>query len=283
MMGENDYLIRSDGQIYPLRHYGVKVTGLGNVPLEHMTQAGYKQHGVVVSGWRLTPRTITFALDLDVLRPDQRWQRRQELIDQISPQYGAVTYRKVFADGSRRDIDGMLDTSLSLVESDDLRHVATGFGLFCPDPTFYDPAEQDQILTAATVDAFVLPFAVPDELWFGGATQLSGTVSNPGTWRAYPVITIGGPYSRMIIQNQTTGASITLGVALPAGSSMVIDLTPGQETITRDGDNAFDEIEEGNLIDWYLAPGDNLVLFGGAGVTVSSFARVSFQARYIAL
>lgn len=281
--GENDYLIRSDGRRYPLQYYGAAVTGLGATPIEHQARRGYKQRGVTIDGFFLGPRTLSFAFDLYGLKRQDVWDRRQELLDQLNPETGIVTYRKIMPDGSRRDIDGWLDASTSLAETDDPRVTNVGFSLFCPDPTFYDPTAESDILAASEVDAFVLPFAVPDGLWFGGSTQLTGTLTNPGSWRAYPTIRIGGPFSRLVLTNSTTGASITLGVALAYGHEIVITLTPGNQSVLRDGVNAFDEIEEGNLVDWYIAPGDNVIVCGGAGLTTDSFVQIAYHPRYLAL
>jgi len=283
MTGENEYLISSDGQMYPLSYFGAIVTGLGNVPVEYRTRESYGQHSVTVDGFKLTPRTISFSFPLHGRSRQALWDRRQRLIEVLNPEKGVVTYRHVMPDGSRRDIDGWLDASLSLAESEDGRGNSVGFSLFCPDPTFYDPQAQSENVAAVEVTALILPFYLPDELWFGGGTTLVATVNNPGTWRAYPVLTITGPYQRLVCSNETTGATFTLGVALDIGETLVVDLTPGQQRVTRGGVNALDEIESGNIVDWLLAPGDNVLSFSGAGLTDVSQVNVSFQARYVAL
>jgi len=282
MNGENDYLIASNGVIYPLEYFGVTVTGLGNVPVEYQTREGYRMHGVAVDDWRLTPRTLSFAFSLHSLTRQQLWQRRQALVDLLTPQGGMVTYRKVLPDGRRRDIRGWLDSNMSIEDQDD-RAQDVSFGLFCPDPTYYDPSAINALLFAADIGAFVLPFVVPDELWFGSGTQFSSTLTNRGTFRAYPVITITGPYERMVVSNVTTGASFTLGVSLPSLDEIVINLTPGSITVTRDLVNALDEVD-GNLVDFYLPPGDSLIQTSGAGVIAGQTQiRISYNERYIAL
>jgi len=280
--GENDYLIASDGTVYPLDALGVAVTGLAQVPVEYRTREGYKMHGVAVDDWRLTTRTLSFAFSLHSLTRQQLWQRRQALIDLLSPQGGMVTYRKILPDGRRRDIRGWLDANLT-IEDRDGRSADVGFGLFCPDSTFFDPTRKAISLEPSKVGALVVPFWIPDELWVGNGTLFSGTVTNRGNVAAYPRISVTGPYERLVLMNQTTGASFTLGVTLPSLKAIVIDLTPGLIAVTRDGVNALDEVD-GNLVEWQLLPGDNVLSSSGAGVLVGqSSVHIDFHERYIAL
>ena len=285
MSGENQYLIRkSDNTVVPLQAYGFRVAGLGSMPIEFRTRQGYKQHGVVVDDWKLGARTITFVGDLFGRDRRQFWAKRQALIHALTPEAGAVTFRTVLPNGAQRDIDGWVDASMALVEPEDGRITEATFGLMCPDPTFYDPVESVYDLMAHSVNTFVLPFAFPDDMWFGGLTILSDTCNNAGTWRAYPIITITGPYERIVFHNLTTGIEFTLGVAVPAGDIVTVDMTPGQQRIIRNGANAYGDLESGNLVDWLLAPGQNVLSVSGAGIVAGQTAvRITFHARYLAI
>ena len=283
MSGENQYLIAADGMIYPLRDLGVRVTGISEIPVEYQTTQGYKQHGVTVLDWRLQTRTISFAFEVYALDRLGYWQARERLIATLRPNLGVVTYRQILPDGRRRDIDGWLQPGLALAEVASGRSFDAAFSLTCPEPSFYDPAVQTATLAAQSLSAFVLPFAVPDDMWLGGTTQLYTTLTTEGTWRAYPTITIQGPYARLNLANDTTGATFTLGTALAAGDTLLVDLTPGAQTIQRNGVVSLDELEDGNLVDWHLVPGDNTLHGSGTGLTGATGITVQWSTRYIAL
>jgi len=285
-MSENEYLITADG-VFLLRDYGARAVGLGNIPVSYVTRQGYKQHGVTVEDYTLQPRTISLAFDLHGRNRSGLLALRSALLRAVSPAGGApLTYRRVLPDGSRRDIQCWIDSSLSIQDGFDGVSAEVGLSLFCPDPSFYDPAKITATLTLQTATAFVLPFALPDDLWFAasGSAGLGATINNPGTWRAYPEIVIEGSYSRMVVMNEATGASFTLGVAATADDTITITLEPGKLSITRNGVLALDELEAGDLVNWYLVPGQNRVTASGSGTSEGVTAvQVKYNARYIAL
>lgn len=283
MSGENQYLIAADGTIYPLRDLGVSVVGMSDIPAEYQTQQGYKQHGVTVQDWRLQARTLSFAFEVYARTRPDFWAARTGLIDALRPNKGLVTYRQIRSDGRRRDINGWLQPGLNLAESSDGLSFDAGFSLLCPEPSFYDPAAQTTTLAAQSLSAFVVPFAVPDDMWLGGTTQLYVTLNPGGTWRAYPIFTITGPFARLILSNETTGATFTLGTALAAGETLTVDLTPGAQTIERNGATSLDEMDDGNLVDWYLESGDNTLHGSGTGLSSATTITVQWFPRYIAL
>jgi len=284
-MNENEYLITAGG-VFLLRDYGARATGIGNIPVSYVTRQGYKQHGVSVEDHVLQPRTITLSFDLYGRNRSGLLALRSALLSAVSPAGGAaLTYRRVLPDGSRRDIQCWIDSSLSIQDGFDGVSAEVGLALFCPDPSFYDPARITVALALETATAFVLPFALPDDLWFtaSGSAGLGAVIDNPGTWRAYPEIVIEGPYSRMVVMNEATGASFTLGVAATANDTMTITLEPGNLSITRNGVLALDELEAGDLVNWYLVPGQNRVTASGSGTSEVTSVQVKYNARYIAL
>lgn len=112
--------------------------------------------------------------------------------------------------------------------------------------------------------------------WVGaGAT----TVTNNGTARAYPKFTLTGPGVLYHIVNYTTDQWIHFNLTLNAGETLTIDLTPGVKTVTSSfRGNMIGSIVSGNLIDFYLAPGDNYI---GAWIDdASATGTYQFTARY---
>ena len=292
--GEADYLIVPGGAVYPLHVWGqelLSVSGLGEIGLEYQTTRGYGQHGQTVLGWRLTPRSISFQMSHAARSRRDFWAAREALLVAIRPYIGqAVTYRKVFPNGARRDIQGWLREGPSIEETDH-HSFASSFVLECPDPSFYDPAVQTITLAAGFPRAVALPVtlytvqACPDDgFWCERAATVRGDAQYAGTWRSYPVIQIDGPYQWFRLENTRTGAYLTLSVSLDVGRTLTIDLTPGTQSITDDlGNDRLNDRSAGSFIDFYLEAGSNEIVGDGGGVSSSTQVRVQYVNRYIGL
>ncbi len=290
MSGEADYLVTAGGQKFPLHLLGAEVANLGGIPVQYQTARGFGQHGHSVLGWRLEARTLTFRwLDVAVNRA-ALWARRAALLGALKPNNGIVTYRRVLPDGQVRQIQGWLGGDLSLQE-DGGPYQEVGFSLECPDPSFYDPTELTTTLAEGTPLALAFPVwfsdglsAEDDDFWFDEEGVAAGMVDYAGSWRCYPVIAIDGPYSWLRLTNTTTGAYLTLGVALAAGQTLTIDLTPGAQTITDNlGSDRLSDRTAGSFIDWYLEAGTNVFKATGAGISGSTEIRLFYTNRYIAI
>jgi hypothetical protein len=131
--------------------------------------------------------------------------------------------------------------------------------LLCSDPFKYDAAA---VLSGTTGIAGLstggrtYPRVYPLQyITVGGGTGNSITLLNVGTARSYPVITITGPLtSGWRIENSTTGAELSFGVALSAGDVMVID---NQNKFATVNGSPVNGLLSGDW--WYLVPGSNVV------------------------
>ncbi len=283
MSGENVYLITADGARFPLAEYGVEVSEIGNIPVEYETARGYGQHGATVFDWRLRERAISLALASGARDRRGYWALREKLLNALRPNRGgALTLRFVQPNGARRDIRGWLQGGLSLTESADGRNLDAAFSLLCPDPAFYDPALVSATLVSGDAGGFYFPAAFP--IFFTSGAALSLTLSYAGTWYTYPAITISGPYTGITISNATTGGYITLSVALTSSQTRIIDLTPGAQSIVdAAGNNRISDMSDGNLLDWYLTPGENIISANISGFDANTAVALSYRTRYIAL
>ena len=113
------------------------------------------------------------------------------------------------------------------------------------------------------------------------------SITYTGTWKSYPTLTLTGPYTNAVISNLTTGVSIFLSVAIAAGESRILDLTPGsQSLVDGNGDDAFGDLgPTSNLVDFNLRPDPEVsggiqtiqaILYGAsgaAGFTISYYDR----------
>jgi len=285
MSGEADYLINLDGRIYPLSALGLSVTGLGDIPIDYQTTRGYGQHGATVLGWRLNQRTISLSVQVTGRTRADYLAKRRKLIDALNPITGPVTLRRVLPDGSRRDIDGWVQSGLDLAETDDRLTFLGSIALECPDPAFYDPTLHETALSEGYPDQLSFPAAFGgDRFFFDSPGVARGTIVNRGNWYSWPVIAITGPYESLVIRNNTTGASFTLGVGIEAGDTLLIDLTPGNIRVENAlGENLLNHRTDGTFTDWYLKPGTNDIRVSGTGIAESTTFVFAHYDRYIAL
>lgn len=126
---------------------------------------------------------------------------------------------------------------------------------------------------------------------FGGtgtATAASTTtITNPGTARSYPTITINGPSSGTAriysIVNTTTNRALYCSLVLNVGEIATFVLTPDQLSFTStfQGDIA-ETIQPGsNTADFFLQPGANTIAFLSASSTVT--ATLFFRPAYVSI
>jgi hypothetical protein len=104
-----------------------------------------------------------------------------------------------------------------------------------PDPWWYGDT---QIINFG-LGAPTLFFPIPPVTLSPGTVQGVFTVDLSDTDApTYPVWTITGPGSALLLANQTTGRSIEVNASLAAGESMTIDTRPGFQSVRRgDGTN----------------------------------------------
>ena len=124
-----------------------------------------------------------------------------------------------------------------------------------------------------------------DYLFIGGSidgewtSPDTTTINNPGTARAYPKIVVTGPGQLYFVRNNTTGQELRFDLMLFTDETLTIDFSPGVKTVTSNfRGNMISAITSGNLIDFWLAPGDNSLSCWVANSTAT--ATYQFTARY---
>jgi phage-related protein len=117
-----------------------------------------------------------------------------------------------------------------------------------------------------------------------GTAGATTTVTNTGTARSYPIITIKGPTSGTSriyqITNYTTGRTIYLNYTINAGEMARMVFQPDNLSFTSDfqGDIANTILAGSNEADFFLQPGANIISFFSADstVTVTIYWRPNF-------
>lgn len=154
------------------------------------------------------------------------------------------------------------------------------------DPFWVDPAGATGSLVRG-VSVGGTPLTYPQTLPFslGGAigtgTALT-TVTNPGDWEAFPVITITGPCLNPTVINSTSGDANGWMGTVPTGYTLVFDHTQNNPQITLTDtlgnvSNAFYGLSAGASF-WSLQPGLNQLAFlsdSGGGASLAYYPRYS--------
>lgn len=119
------------------------------------------------------------------------------------------------------------------------------------------------------------------------ATAATTTITNTGTARTYPTLTIKGPSSGTsriyTLANETTGRTISMSYTMNAGETAVLVLQPDNLSFTSDFQgNIMSTILPGsNTADFFLNPGANVISFYAADSTVT--ATIRWRPQYVSL
>jgi hypothetical protein len=107
------------------------------------------------------------------------------------------------------------------------------------------------------------------------------TVVNPGDREAYPIWTITGPGSDIVLRNMTYSEEINLPVTLTGAQALVIDTSFSEKTIIRnDGANLFSSLTNTSVL-WTLRAGTNQIRLEMNGANVSSRITLTYYPRYL--
>jgi hypothetical protein len=264
-----------------LRYLGDQ--GFGLAPLHRITQRGPLQHGDSDIDFRLDPRIIQLPLVVEATTIDDGYTARAALMKIFSPSSGGGVLR-ITTDSYDRAIQcktlGGLDFN---VEPGTGYHVRTVAQLRASDPTWYDPTPVSGGATPAVEGTPTpVPLTIP---WTVGAAAINSTLSitNAGTWRAFPIITAVGPITDLVITNTTTGDKIEVDGTIGSGSTWTFDLSYGRKTVfDQDGVNQISSITaDSSLATWSLEPGANSITVTGTSTGSSSSVSIVYYTRYI--
>lgn len=278
----------------------IEYGNFGAPPVEFVTRRGYKQHGVTEVDYFLQPRSLEFHIHHNAVSGNRNdyWDLRNELVDFFRHSRGGpILFTVIMPDGRNRSIyvranPGIVFPPNQQDENNWSVDEPLEFTAF--DPIWFDSREVTAVVNASASSDLVFPITFP--IRFGvsnSGVSSSFTITYDGTWISYPTITLTGPYTRVTISNQTTGARIGLSVGIGAGETRVIDLTSGDQSIVDgSGNNKFSDLDpSSNLIDFGILPdpqaedGINLITIEMVdGVQASgSSASMTYKVRYFGI
>lgn len=227
--GSNAYLVGHDGW--------------GASPVSRLSSQGPLQHGDTEEGFRLRPRLASLVFQVPNNDLDELYMARRKLLDLIGPE-GSFKLRWYLSYGTR-EFDVVLYDDMKLDwRPSKWANLRFPVVLKAGDPTCYDPAVKTLTVTGSEGQSFQVPMTVPT---FVGGSGINGvfTVSYPGNWHTYPLITIEGPLVGVTITNLATSEvlsfpTLTLGV----GARRIIDTRYGFKTVVDEtGQNKINELE----------------------------------------
>jgi hypothetical protein len=278
--------ISPDGTVTDLKSLpGVRALGdrgLDMPPFTMVEDSVPRQAGVRLREVNTGARDVTVLFFLEQGSEDALRTFLRGLARRFDPIRGDGRLRHVAGDGTTRDlvcryIEGLAGSRVRGEAGPNYRRGALVFR--AADPYWYDTAQQSQTYTTGTVQAFLsttfLPLAIGSDRVFG--TQ---TVTNDGDVEAWPVWTVHGPATSVVLHNTTTGQVIDLPVALTADQSVVIDTRPFRKTARRnDGANLYGSLTTDSSL-WPLPLGGSTVTIEMPGASGDSYVTLNYSRRW---
>jgi hypothetical protein len=268
--------------------------GLGLPPVRRLVERGPGQNGDTDIGYRLEPRIINLALLIATEEPTAYWTARRALQRFLAPSTIPLSLRYVLPTSETRQIDVAYAGGLTWAGSERLVTAHTvGVQLRAADPTFYDPTPRSLAVTISPApQAWDIPWAIPWSIGNAGEIDSTATEINTGDWAAYPIITIIGPLTSVVITNQTTGDVLDFsGLSIAASEIVTIDTRPGVKSVTtQSGVNRISALSDDSDLATFriaahpdAASGLNVLTFRGGSGAASTSIELSYQPRYSAL
>lgn len=258
----------------------VGASGLFQPPFELLAEDVPEQVGSRLRSVKAKTRDVTLPVLIDGGDQEALLDLLRVLAGNLDPSAGDSRLRAYRTDGSSRDLVCRYAGGLELEQTDTTfggSWQTAGLVFRAFDPYWLGPSSSLIFGYAAPRPFFpFLPLVL-------GTDQISGstTVINDGQGPSYPVWTVTGPCSRVVLSNQTTGQSLDLASVLVLGQSLVIDTRPGSKTVLRsDGASLYGDLSIGSSL-WSLVAGLNVLTISVTGADVGSSVTLAYSLRYL--
>ncbi len=212
---------------------------------------------------------------------DARWNRLLDAFNHdVDGQFVAGQLVVTHFDGRSRYVDAYYAGGLEGAES-----AGTWTGMYASAPVSLIALDPDFIgvdeVVAATVHGYT-----PRAFWPIWPLRLmpsqvfeSIEVFNPGDRDAWPVITVTGPGSGVVVRNITTGKQVTFTRQLFAGETLVVDMA-AKTAVDLEGESWRQFIPFPGSTFWSLPRGGSKLSVAMQGTTSASSVQVTFRPRY---
>ncbi len=276
-MTQESFALRDSGTYYlPLTGpiYVEQHDGLGMPTWVRALQIGPYQDGATLIYSRMEPRAVTLGLVYKGVEEDI-WTYREGLMKMLTG-FKTLWLDITLPGGAVRRLAVKYNEGLTLPrKADDL-----------------DGFERDTVQFLAYDPLFFDPVPITWSFSGTGALNIQETKAYTGTWASYPIITVTGPVTDLVIENETNDTILDFtGYALEGGHTMTINLAYGYKTIRLEDDtNLITELVAGSdLFNWRISPepeaagGGNALHITGTGATAATGIDIEFYTRYIGI
>jgi hypothetical protein len=267
--------------------YVLSVDGLGMPPIEYVTQRGPFQHGETVKEMWLRPRVIQLGVRRNACSRAEYQTLRYSMLDSLRPNRTSPVspgkLRKYLADGTVREWFVYLTEGPSFPSGDlkswDQWSIQDTIRFTAYDPVARDPVQKSAVFASSgTVGAF--PITFPLQI---AAFGTSAPIPYSGTWDSFPLITINGPATGVVIRNVTTGELLSFSYTVPSARVVTITLDYGNKSVKLDdGTNLIGYMSsDSDVGSFHLEPGPNTFQVYASGTSAISSVILQWYDRYI--
>lgn len=287
-MAERFWWTSADGQSIDLtdtgRGYSVQAngtTGLRSVSYRFTTSQYANIDGETVESVAAEANRPTLGLLLRADNEGDLRQRMRGLVRTMRPKAGMGALTVATEVGEYRSLPCYLESGLEGDQSDD-SHLPGAWWravlrFYAPDPWWVGEERTVRMGLSAPVPFFPLPPVTLSSSTVQG--QFSVDLSDSDA-PSFPLWTVTGPGSTLVLTNRTTGRKLTVNVSLDAGETLTVDTRPGRESIRLgDGFNAMPAVQ-GYPDLWPLVEGVNDLTMSLTNATADTQIVGIYRPRY---
>jgi hypothetical protein len=263
-----------------------KVSGLGLPNLKLETLRGVYQQGDTVAGFRREPRTLDLTFHLMKIDRRMLYSARMYLLSLLSPdkavrgdQRATLIYENDYGRFITPAIpDNGMDAKSRILNT----QANLKLSFRCESPYWYDDAVSS-VEFAYESGGLTLPFSLPISF---GLRDYTKTAVNRGHVAAPVEVTIQCKGETPCLYNRTTGKRLSLSAPVPEGYTLILNTDPAKlDAHMTDASGveqrAFGRLAlETPLADFYLAPGENELIYEPGGASAQSNIVVTWRNAY---
>ena len=207
--------------------------------------------------------------------------RMRGLVRAMRPMAGMGTLSVATETGERRALGCYLESGLEGDQSDDTHMPGLWWRMvlrfYAPDPWWVGEERTVKFGLGTPTPFFPIPPVNLSPSVVQGQFSVDLADSDAPS---FPVWTVTGPGSSLVLTNQTTGRSLSVNVSLAVGESLIVDTRPGRESIRLgSGVNAMPAVQ-GYPDLWPLVEGVNQLSVSLTGATAATQIEGSYRPRF---
>lgn len=258
-------------------------TGLWMPPFELVEFDRPMHAGTRVVKVKTGPRDYDLPLLFQGASYEASYALLKSALGHFDPTRGPGTLRVVDPNGDSRELPEVYYTGgLEMAESWpdwSPTHYRAVASFHAPDPYWYDVGDTTATYASdvATAPTF-FPF-FPLRL-SAGTVLTSPTLVNDGDVELWPIFTVTGPGTDLLLLNTTTGKFLSMPVVIAADEQVVIDTRPGHKTVTdAEGRRLFGSLSATSEL-WPFPVGASTFQVQMNGANAASQVQVRYRRRF---